>query len=146
MLYFRVAGGDFSEKIKVTRSDEFGVLEKNFNGMMDDVSGLIHAVEDKSNHILEVAGGISEVAGNTKTTIASGNFDLLGKITARHTMCRILEFFDLAVKTERCQDCDHTSKDQTDHTGHQRSYVNVDQVLLVFLITDTAEQSPSGSG
>lgn len=65
----RVAGGDFSEKIKVTRSDEFGVLEMNFNGMMDDVSGLIHAVEDKSNHILEVAGGISEVAGNTKTTI-----------------------------------------------------------------------------
>lgn len=65
----RVAGGDFSEKIKVTRSDEFGVLETNFNGMMDDVSGLIHAVEDKSSHILEVAGGISEVAGNTKTTI-----------------------------------------------------------------------------
>ena len=65
----RVAGGDFSEKIKVTRSDEFGVLETNFNGMMDDVSGLIHEVEDKSNHILEVAGGISEVAGNTKTTI-----------------------------------------------------------------------------
>ena len=65
----RVAGGDFSDKIKVTRSDEFGVLETNFNGMMDDVSGLIHAVEDKSNHILEVAGGISEVAGNTKTTI-----------------------------------------------------------------------------
>lgn len=65
----RVAGGDFSEKIKVTRSDEFGVLETNFNGMMDDVSGLIHAVEDKSNHILEVARGISEVAGNTKTTI-----------------------------------------------------------------------------
>ena len=65
----RVAGGDFSEKIKVTRSDEFGVLETNFSGMMDDVSGLIHAVEDKSNHILEVAGGISEVAGNTKTTI-----------------------------------------------------------------------------
>ena len=65
----RVAGGDFSEKIKVTRSDEFGVLETNFNGMMDDVSGLIHAVEDKSNHILEVAGGISEVAGNTKKTI-----------------------------------------------------------------------------
>ena len=65
----RVAGGDFSEKIKVTRSDEFGVLETNFNGMMDDVSGLIQAVEDKSNHILEVAGGISEVAGNTKTTI-----------------------------------------------------------------------------
>lgn len=65
----RVADGDFSEKIKVTRSDEFGVLETNFNGMMDDVSELIHAVEDKSNHILEVAGGISEVAGNTKTTI-----------------------------------------------------------------------------
>ena len=65
----RVAGGDFSEKIKVTRSDEFGVLETNFNGMMDDVSGLIHAVEDKSNHILDVAGGISYVAGNTKTTI-----------------------------------------------------------------------------
>ena len=65
----RVAGGDFSEKIKVTRSDEFGVLETNFNGMMDDVSGLIHAVEDKSNHILQVAGGISEVAANTKTTI-----------------------------------------------------------------------------
>ena len=65
----RVAGGDFSEKIKVTRSDEFGVLETNFNGMMDDVSELIHAVEDKSNHILEVAGGISEVAGNTKKTI-----------------------------------------------------------------------------
>lgn len=65
----RVAGGDFSEKIKVTRSDEFGVLETNFNGMMDDVSGLIRAVEDKSNHILEVAGGISEVTGNIKATM-----------------------------------------------------------------------------
>ena len=97
---------------------------------------------DQSGHIIHHT--VKVRLKHTKL-IASGNFDLLGKITARHTMCRILEFFDLAVKTERCQDCDHTSKDQTDHTGHQRSYVNVDQVLLVFLITDTAEQSPSGN-
>ena len=97
---------------------------------------------DQSGHIIHHT---VKICFKHAKLIASGNFDLLGKITARHTMCRILEFFDLAVKTERCQDCDHTSKDQTDHTGHQRSYVNVDQVLLVFLITDTAEQSPSGN-
>lgn len=65
----KVAGGDFTEKVKVTRNDEFGELEAHFNAMIDDVSGLIREVEDKSNHILDVADNISEIAGNTKTTM-----------------------------------------------------------------------------
>lgn len=65
----KVAGGDFTEKVKVTRNDEFGELETHFNAMIDDVSGLIREVEDKSNNILDVADNISEIAGNTKTTM-----------------------------------------------------------------------------
>ena len=65
----KVAGGDFTEKVKVTRNDEFGELETHFNAMIDDVSSLIREVEDKSNHILDVADNISEIAGNTKTTM-----------------------------------------------------------------------------
>ena len=66
----RVAGGEFfREDQSYQKAMSLVCLRRTFNGMMDDVSGLIHAVEDKSNHILEVAGGISEVAGNTKTTI-----------------------------------------------------------------------------
>lgn len=65
----KVASGDFTEKIKVTKNDEFGELETHFNEMIDDVSNLIREVETKSNNILGVADNIFEIAGNTKTTM-----------------------------------------------------------------------------
>ena len=65
----KVASGDFTEKIKVTKNDEFGELETHFNEMIDDVSNLIREVETKSNNILGVADNIFEIAGNTKATM-----------------------------------------------------------------------------
>lgn len=65
----RVARGDFTQTIRVTRGDEFGVLENNFNEMVADVSKVIREVEQKSNHILDASERISEIAGDTKSTM-----------------------------------------------------------------------------
>lgn len=65
----RVAKGDFTQTIHVTRGDEFGVLENNFNEMVADVSGVIREVEEKSNHILDASERISEIAGDTRSTM-----------------------------------------------------------------------------
>lgn len=65
----KVADGDFTETIRVTRGDEFGDLENNFNEMVADVSKVIREVEEKSNHILEASDKISEIAGDTRSTM-----------------------------------------------------------------------------
>ncbi len=64
----RIAEGDFTGRIKVSRRDELGVLESNFNDMVDAVSQLIKEVEDRFTDILNVASDISEVSSNTKET------------------------------------------------------------------------------
>ena len=64
----RIAEGDFTGRLKVSRRDELGVLESNFNDMVDSVSQLIKEVEDRFSDILNVASDISEVSSNTKET------------------------------------------------------------------------------
>jgi methyl-accepting chemotaxis protein len=62
----RMARGDLSEKLEVTRRDEFGELEGNFNSMMDSISVLIKNVGDNSEEIYEIAKSVMEVSESTK--------------------------------------------------------------------------------
>lgn len=64
-----VAAGDFTQTIPVTRKDEFGELETNFNDMVKDVSNVISEVEEKSNHIIHTSERISEIAKDTQSTM-----------------------------------------------------------------------------
>lgn len=65
----KVANGDFTQRITVTRADEFGELENNFNEMLTDVSEVIAEVEQKADNILSASDKISEIAGDTRTTM-----------------------------------------------------------------------------
>lgn len=62
----RMAQGDLTTKLEVTRGDEFGELEHNFNSMMDSISSLIKNVSDNSNRIYEIAKSVMEVSESTK--------------------------------------------------------------------------------
>lgn len=64
----KLADGDFSDRIKVTRKDELGDLQENFNSMVDSVSGLIREVGNKFSDVYHVAGDINEVSLTTKET------------------------------------------------------------------------------
>lgn len=61
-----MAKGDLSQKLEVRRTDEFGQLEHNFNGMMDSISGLIKEVSENTNAILQIADSVMEVSEDTK--------------------------------------------------------------------------------
>lgn len=64
-----VAAGDFTQTIAVTRGDELGELETNFNDMLKDVSNVIYEVEDKSKQIIQASDRISEIAKDTRSTM-----------------------------------------------------------------------------
>ena len=64
----KLADGDFTDRIKVTRKDELGDLQENFNSMVDSVSGLIREVGNKFSDVYHVAGDINEVSLTTKET------------------------------------------------------------------------------
>lgn len=64
----KIATGDFTERISVTRKDELGELENNFNGMVDSVSELIKEVDSKFADVYKVANDISDVSDTTKET------------------------------------------------------------------------------
>ncbi len=64
----KVASGDLTSKIKVKRSDEFGILENDFNGMVDNVASLIKNVDEKADTIVKAANNISDVSRNTTET------------------------------------------------------------------------------
>ena len=63
-----VANGDLTKRITVKRKDEFGVLENNFNEMVDNVSSLIQDVERKTNTIVTASDNISVIAKTTTET------------------------------------------------------------------------------
>ncbi|BBF45354.1 methyl-accepting chemotaxis protein [Lachnospiraceae bacterium KM106-2] len=65
----KVAEGDFTEKVKVTSKDEFGMLEGDFNNMIEDISSLIHRIEERAGQLLEVSSQITEDTNVTKNTV-----------------------------------------------------------------------------
>jgi len=63
-----VADGDLTKRIAVKRKDEIGVLENNFNEMVENVSALIKDVEVKTITIVNASDNISEIAKTTTET------------------------------------------------------------------------------
>ena len=63
----RVSEGDLTQNIKTGRKDELGQLQRSFNEMTNQISGLIRDVEDKSQNIVKIAENISVVTDDTKT-------------------------------------------------------------------------------
>lgn len=63
-----VANGDLTQRIEIKKKNEFGVLEGNFNEMVDNVSTLIKDVEHRSEVIIGASENISEIAKTTTET------------------------------------------------------------------------------
>lgn len=64
----KISKGDLTVHMDVTRNDELGELQANFNDMVEAVSALIHEVNDKFTVVLGVAENISGISSNTKET------------------------------------------------------------------------------
>lgn len=64
-----VAEGDLTNKIVVKKKNEFGVLEQNFNHMVDNISVLIKGVEEKSGIIINASDNIAGISRTTTETI-----------------------------------------------------------------------------
>lgn len=63
-----VAGGDLTKRIPVKKKNEFGVLEQNFNDMVNNVADLIRDVEEKSGVIISSSENISGISQTTTET------------------------------------------------------------------------------
>ncbi len=60
----KVAAGDLTQRIAVKKKNEFGVLETNFNEMIDNVSGLIRDVKELFNTIFNSINALTEGLNN----------------------------------------------------------------------------------
>ncbi len=80
----RMAEGDLSTKLEIRRLDEFGELERNFNSMMDSISGLIKEVDQNSEEIFDIAKSVMEVSENTKE-VAEQVTEAIGSVAAGAT-------------------------------------------------------------
>mgnify|MGYP002746271682 FL=1 len=65
----KMADGDLTHRIEVKRKDEFGQVEKNYNDMADQISGLIKGVEEKSGVLITASKKISQVSESTTETV-----------------------------------------------------------------------------
>ncbi|MDO5403523.1 MAG: methyl-accepting chemotaxis protein [Eubacteriales bacterium] len=63
-----VAAGDLTQRIEIRKKNEFGVLEGNFNNMVDNVASLIKNVEEKSEVIIKASENISDISKTTTET------------------------------------------------------------------------------
>ncbi|MGN0160755.1 MAG: methyl-accepting chemotaxis protein [Lachnospiraceae bacterium] len=61
-----MAKGDLTHELVVTRRDEFGQLENNFNVMRESISALICQVKENTEAILGIAKSVLEVSNDTK--------------------------------------------------------------------------------
>ncbi|GKX65044.1 methyl-accepting chemotaxis protein [Inconstantimicrobium mannanitabidum] len=66
----KVANGDFTERVKVTVKDEFGILGNNVNSMVENVSELIQSVETTSQSLVEASINISSMSEETTASVS----------------------------------------------------------------------------
>lgn len=63
-----VADGDLTQRIEIRKKNEFGILEGNFNNMVENVSVLIKDVEERSGVIINASENISDISKTTTET------------------------------------------------------------------------------
>jgi methyl-accepting chemotaxis protein len=74
------AGGDFSKKIDITESDEFGTLEEHLNQMVENMGSIYAYSADTNGKIVEASNRFSALAQQTKGLVDDfrSNVDEMG--------------------------------------------------------------------
>jgi len=69
-LAARIAAGDLSSRVTVTRRDEFGALMKSLQAMNDSLHGMVKQVRASTDNIgtasAQIAGGTQDLSGRTE--------------------------------------------------------------------------------
>lgn len=111
----RMAEGDLSTKLTIKRLDEFGELERNFNVMMDSISGLIQEVDGNSEEIFGIARSVLEVSENTKE-VAEQVTEAIGSVAQGATE-QAQSTADANIEVERLAQSMQATKEKTDSIG-----------------------------
>lgn len=64
-----MANGDLTTRIEVKNSNEFGIMKQNYNSMVENVSGLIRDVEEKSGVLITESNKIAQISDTTTETV-----------------------------------------------------------------------------
>lgn len=67
--FSKTAKGDLTTRVDIKSGDEFGVLGKDFNMMIDNISGLMSEVKISSEVVLETSTNLAAMAGETTISI-----------------------------------------------------------------------------
>ncbi len=67
--FSKTAKGDLTTRVDIKSGDEFGFLGKDFNMMIDNISGLISEVKVSSEVVLETSTNLAAMAGETTISI-----------------------------------------------------------------------------
>lgn len=113
----RMANGDLSTKLEVKRHDEFGVLEHNFNGMMDSISGLIRNVGTNSDEIYGIARSVMEVSKDTRE-VAQQVTEAIGSVAQGATE-QAQSTADANKEVEKLANSMSISKERTEKIGEK---------------------------
>lgn len=111
----RMASGDLSTKLTIKRLDEFGELERNFNVMMDSISGLIQEVDENSEEIYGIARSVLEVSKDTGE-VAGQVTEAIGSVAQGATE-QAQSTADANIEVERLAQSIQSSKEKTDSIG-----------------------------
>lgn len=111
----RMAEGDLSTKLEIKRLDEFGELERNFNSMMDSISGLIKEVDGNSEEIFDIAKSVMEVSASTKE-VAEQVTEAIGSVAQGATE-QAQSTADANMEVEKLAQSMETSKEKAKSIG-----------------------------
>ncbi|ERK31659.1 methyl-accepting chemotaxis protein [Clostridium intestinale] len=67
--FSKTAKGDLTTRVDIKSGDEFGFLGKDFNIMIDNISGLMSEVKVSSEVVLETSTNLAAMAGETTISI-----------------------------------------------------------------------------
>lgn len=67
--FSKTAKGDLTTRVDIKSGDEFGFLGKDFNMMIDNISGLMSEVKVSSEVVLETSTNLAAMAGETTISI-----------------------------------------------------------------------------
>ena len=135
----RIAEGDFTGRLKVRRRDELGVLESNFNDMVDSVSQLIKEVEDRFTDILNVATDISEVSSNTKETTQQVSHAIHSVATGATEQAQSTQ--DANIEVEKLAQSLEETKDYVENINQMSKEANSLSAQGIVVVEELVEKS-----
>ena len=137
-----MAKGDLTHEMTVTRTDEFGQLEQNFNTMRVSISELICQVKDNADTILNIAKSVLEVSNNTKE-IAGQVTEAINSVASGATD-QAQSTAEANVEVEQLADSLSVSKEKVDMIGDKsRNTENLSRqgTQILAELTEKAEKA-----